>query len=147
MHRHPRPAILGSLILLAVSLLTVTAINPVECCRFISRSIRPHLQESERKGSELDTGGRGTLGHTFRAVPDCGSPRGILAVQYQYPPQYYRPPTYQYPAPYGYVPQPPPQLATSCVTSAGACPLAMALTVGSPCTCYSPYGTYFGVAR
>jgi hypothetical protein len=37
------------------------------------------------------------------------------------------------------------QPATSCVTSVGRCPLTVAGYKGGPCTCYTTYGTYFGV--
>jgi hypothetical protein len=123
MRRH---AILVGLILLAVSLVTAASLH---------RLLRPHRPELERKAAELDRG------------------RGIVPVQY--PPQYYpyRQAPYPYAAaPYGYAPPaapPPPPKASLCVTSAGQCALPpnATLAVGSPCTCYSPYGTYFGVAR
>lgn len=54
--------------------------------------------------------------------------------QQQYPQQQY--PQEQYP-----------QAAQFCVTSAGACQMMVVLPVGSPCTCYMPYGVFHGVAR
>jgi hypothetical protein len=39
-------------------------------------------------------------------------------------------------------------IATVCQTLAGpACPMVVALPVGSPCTCYFPYGALAGVTR
>jgi|HubBroStandDraft_5_1064220.scaffolds.fasta_scaffold100926_3 hypothetical protein len=37
--------------------------------------------------------------------------------------------------------------ASACVTPVGYCPLAVALPVGAPCTCYGPYGAASGIAR
>jgi hypothetical protein len=39
------------------------------------------------------------------------------------------------------------QYATTCTTPHGQCPVPPNTPVGSPCTCYTPLGTYLGTAR
>jgi hypothetical protein len=73
------------------------------------------------------------------------------ASQAQYPPRFYPyPPVPTYPYAYSYQaapPQQPPPPTVDCYTSAGQCVLPAPVPSGSTCTCYSPFGTYFGVAR
>ncbi|MBL8458848.1 MAG: hypothetical protein JNM92_05755 [Zoogloea sp.] len=40
-----------------------------------------------------------------------------------------------------------PRFATQCMTTAGPCPMAVAMLVGSACACYTPWGALPGVAQ
>lgn len=42
---------------------------------------------------------------------------------------------------------PRPRFATLCMTSAGPCPMAVAMPVGSSCACYTPWGAVPGIAQ
>lgn len=125
---------------------------------------RTNLNRSRRSASSLyrmsskQQGLRLELNEGLRGVGLSGkTPAGGFRVQYYYPPQnpyQYLPPRYPPPGypPSNYPPptyqQPPPLArAHACVTSSGQCPLSENAVVGTPCTCYSPYGTYFGVAQ
>jgi hypothetical protein len=53
---------------------------------------------------------------------------------------------------YSYLPPPPPPPAYAdtvhlCVTNYVTCRMMVVAIPGGPCTCYMPYGTYFGVVR
>ena len=42
---------------------------------------------------------------------------------------------------------PRPRFATLCMTSAGPCPMAVAMPVGAACACYTSWGAVPGIAR
>lgn len=42
---------------------------------------------------------------------------------------------------------PRPRFAAMCMTSAGPCPMAVAMPVGASCACYTPWGVVPGVAQ
>jgi len=138
---YPRHAIVGSLVLIAFNL--STTICYVESRHLASGA--PHLsQQDDEKGSGL---GSDRESWTLKTKEDLLASEQIA--QIPYPPGYY--PPYNPYSPPAYRPQyqPPPQRASICTTSAGPCPLPVTIfvAVGSPCTCYSAYGTFFGVAR
>jgi hypothetical protein len=152
MDREARRAILGRMVLLGVSF--VIAVDPV--VRIHSRPPRVDFQQYDRAGPAAGPECGMNAGSSSTTDRNSGTSERIVPIQYYnppaVPPQYsYRPAPYPYPAsPYQQY-QPPPEApkATTCVTSAGQCGLnpRIYLPIGSSCTCSSPYGTYFGVAR